>query len=206
MRLVVTKSRRTPSGELHTPELDTPHGEYVTLSYCWGKGSKLFTLNQNNLETFRTQGILVRELPRTFKQAISLARRLAPDVIKYIWIDSLCIIRDSEAHQDSEHETSQMYKGYRNSYINISATAARNGDDGIYAKREPWSLWETEINLNAELVSSYANDDSNADANVDEVVNLDTEPVMAGLSMRTKRRKGILGSKVQRCAVVDPVF
>ena len=200
VRLIVTN----PARRIGKEEVEVPAGSYVTLSHCWGKGSKPFCLQKGNLEDFNTKGIPVRELPRSFREAIRFARRLDPEKIKYIWIDSLCIVQDSDRQEDWEYEASQMYQVYRNSYLNISATAARNGEDGIYAYREPRHLWESEINVNGEIVGLFANQES------DETFGADDDPenptVSSGLSMRDKRRKNILGSKVQRCSVVDPAF
>jgi hypothetical protein len=43
-----------------------------------------------------------------------------------------------------------MYSVYRNSYCNISATAASDSTKGLHCKRDPHNLWEDEINLNTE--------------------------------------------------------
>jgi hypothetical protein len=43
-----------------------------------------------------------------------------------------------------------MYQIYNNSYCNISATAAASSEGGLYSRREPYTLWEDEINLNVE--------------------------------------------------------
>ncbi|KIW02166.1 uncharacterized protein PV09_06649 [Verruconis gallopava] len=153
-------------------------GNYVTLSHCWGKAAKFFSLNTSNIDLFKS-GLDIRELPRTFRQAISFARRLGDDV-NYIWIDSLCIKQDDAA--DWERESVQMYKVYRNSYCNISATAAADGSQGLYSYREPRNLWESEVNVN-------------------------TETNRLGLNKKgDKHAHGHFGSLVRRCRVVDPGF
>ena len=37
---------------------------------------------------------------------------------------------------------------YARSYLNISATASKNSDEGLYRPRDPSTLWEEEVNLN----------------------------------------------------------
>lgn len=76
--------------------------------------------------------------------------------IRYIWIDSLCIIqpvatsnkREAPSEQDWKEQSRDMGKVYRNSYLNISATAAEDGDKGLFIPRRPETLWEDEVNVN----------------------------------------------------------
>lgn len=125
-----------------------PRGEYVTLSHCWGAPSlRIIRLIRENEVAFMTDGIPLKALPLTFRQAIDFARRLSED-IRYIWIDSLCILQDDL--EDWEREGLQMYSVYRNSYCNISATAAGDSTIGLHNKRDPQHLWEEEISLNTE--------------------------------------------------------
>jgi hypothetical protein len=127
------------------PETDPNIWQYVTLSHCWGKQGITRLLKQNKVD-FEKE-IPISELPQTFRDAIEFARRLDRKV-RYLWIDSLCIVQDSK--DDWARESVQMYNVYRNSYCNISATAARDSHQGMYNKseRNPQLLWEDEINLN----------------------------------------------------------
>ncbi|KUJ07008.1 HET-domain-containing protein [Mollisia scopiformis] len=124
---------------------------YVTLSHCWGK-AHFTTLTVDKLASFH-EGIKIEILPRTFQDAIFVARRLSSK-IRYIWIDSLCIMQGSipEAYEDWLRESAQMYQIYRYSYCNLSATAAVDSSVGLFFQREPRDLWETDINLNVEGV------------------------------------------------------
>lgn len=129
---------------------------YVTLSHCWGQ-AKFTTLTEQNLSQFLGRGIKINTLPRTFRDAIYFARRLSKQV-RYLWIDSLCIIQGkSEAqYTDWLRESSQMYLIYRNSYCNISATAATDSERGLFFGRKPRELWEDDINLNVEVSSTFS--------------------------------------------------
>ena len=70
------------------------HAPYVALSYVWGKGEPYMT-KLSNVMLHRLHGGLGRnleELPRVFHDAFNLVRCLG---VRYIWIDSLCIVQDS---------------------------------------------------------------------------------------------------------------
>lgn len=102
---------------------------YATLSHCWGVKEFLKTLSTNIL-SFK-QCIPFEDLPQTFKDAISVARQLG---LRYIWIDSLCIIQDSQA--DWRHESALMASVYSNSYLNIAATASGDSSETFLSARD----------------------------------------------------------------------
>jgi hypothetical protein len=55
-------------------------------------------------------------LPVTYQEAITLTRRLG---LRYIWIDSLCIVQDNK--EDWERESATMADVYANAYLTIGA-------------------------------------------------------------------------------------
>ena len=55
--------------------------------------------------------------------------------IKYIWIDSLCIIQEGDEMKDWVHEASLMQQVYSNSTINISALGATDGSKGLFLEQ-----------------------------------------------------------------------
>ena len=70
------------------------HEPYIALSYVWGKGEPYMT-KLSNIMLHRIHGGLERnlkELPRVFHDAFDVVRCLG---VRYIWIDSLCIVQDS---------------------------------------------------------------------------------------------------------------
>jgi hypothetical protein len=113
-------------------------GPYLTLSHRWGDNT-VYKLTEPKLENFKT-GIHVADLPRTFTQAIEVTRRLQ---IRYLWIDSLCIIQDSV--HDWQIESVQMETVYANSHLNIAATAANNSQEGLFRPRNKGKFWPTEV-------------------------------------------------------------
>lgn len=116
------------SGSPGLDEKDAKDARYLTLSHCWGL-LKIRTLEADELEAMRIN-IELSTLPKTFQDAIRLTRALG---IRYLWIDSLCIIQDRP--KDWFSESTRMCDIYTNSYLNISATAARDGSQGLFFPR-----------------------------------------------------------------------
>jgi len=65
--------------------------KYIALSHCWGKSQNLTTTTAS-LES-RLKSISWNDLPKTYQDAITVTRKLN---LRYVWIDSLCIIQDDE--------------------------------------------------------------------------------------------------------------
>jgi len=63
---------------------------YLTLSHCWGGGKVAMTMTSNFDE--RCAAIPLESLSKVFQEAIHFTRLFG---MRYIWIDSLCIIQDS---------------------------------------------------------------------------------------------------------------
>lgn len=101
-------------------------GLYITLSHCWGAGVHLLLTKQNR------DGLLdeLPSLPKTFAEAVSACRKLG---IRYLWIDSLCIIQDDL--DDWEREASLMHRVYKRAWCNLSAAASRDSSEGLYRER-----------------------------------------------------------------------
>ncbi|KAH8649308.1 heterokaryon incompatibility protein-domain-containing protein, partial [Xylariales sp. PMI_506] len=104
-------------------------GEYVALSYCWGKTPQVKLLKAN-LDDFSKKGVAVSTLPKTIRDSIVATRKLG---IKYLWVDSLCIIQDSV--EDKDKEIVGMAKVYKNATITISAAAATDCGEGFLEDR-----------------------------------------------------------------------
>ncbi|KFY08964.1 hypothetical protein V492_05775 [Pseudogymnoascus sp. VKM F-4246] len=115
------------SVDIYTPPL------YMTLSYTWGSASFL-KLTKSNINVCR-RGSLIRDLPQTFQDMITVARRFS---IRYIWIDSLCILQDSK--EDWEKEASLMRDVYVNSSCNIAAAASVDPHGGLFRSRHIFNI------------------------------------------------------------------
>ena len=95
---------------------------YVALSYVWGRRShdeSPYTTTRANVLTHILHGGLetaVDKLPRTIQDAILLVSRLGE---RYLWIDSLCIVQDSDSSWQLNARA--MHLVYGNAYFTICA-------------------------------------------------------------------------------------
>ena len=77
----------------------------------------------------RKEGIAWSEFSKTFQDGIVITEKLG---LRYIWIDSLCIIQDDL--RDWETETKKMADIYKASKFTIAAAKAKDGESGCFAK------------------------------------------------------------------------
>jgi hypothetical protein len=127
--------------------------EYVALSHCWGQ-AQLYRIHNDDtridLETWMEDQKKLAEIKRkpltttsetleqrlqqipmsTFQDAITFTRGLG---LKYVWIDSLCIIQNSKS--DWEEEAARMADIYKNSYVTIAAESSRDSHEGMFSER-----------------------------------------------------------------------
>lgn len=103
-------------------------GKYATLSYRWGTSPTLTTTSK----TFASheKGIEMGLLPKTLRDAVHVTRKIG---LRYLWIDSLCIIQDSS--DDWTQQASQMHVIYQNAWVTISADSAAGSDSGFLNPR-----------------------------------------------------------------------
>jgi Heterokaryon incompatibility protein (HET) len=120
---------------LHESQNET--AQYICLSHCWGSYRPL-KLEKATLEVFKSR-ISWNSLPLTFQDAISFARKLG---VKYIWIDSLCIIQDDGDNR--ERESANMAAIYHGSLLTLAATRAESSSVGMFA-RIPLEFEEHEL-------------------------------------------------------------
>ncbi|KAK0657597.1 heterokaryon incompatibility protein-domain-containing protein [Cercophora newfieldiana] len=116
------------AGDAAMMRLVETHGtvaRYICLSHCWGK-EQIITTTRSTLKE-RLVEIKTGELPKTFRDAIALTRRLG---VRYIWIDSLCIVQDDL--RDWEVESAKMCDIYSRAYLTIAATHAKDGRGGLF--------------------------------------------------------------------------
>jgi hypothetical protein len=69
------------------------------------------------------------ELTKTIRDAIWITQGLG---LRYLWVDSVCIIQDST--QDWDKESASMASVYGGSTINIAASGAKDGSWGCFLK------------------------------------------------------------------------
>jgi hypothetical protein len=109
-------------------------GSYATLSHCWGNAPDFLKLTSTTMEQLRQWNPTSR-LPQTFQDAARLCYRLH---IKYIWIDSLCILQDGDGSTgDWALHVTEMRTIYSNGVLNIAASRAAASNEGMYTSRDP---------------------------------------------------------------------
>lgn len=99
---------------------------YVALSYVWGAAPVFQTLQSNVNDLMQPQGLPVPSFPKSIRDAMILARDLG---FQYIWIDSICIIQDSE--EDKVQQLRMMDSIYSRASLTIVAAAGSHADAGI---------------------------------------------------------------------------
>ena len=103
---------------------------YITLSHRWTEETDKTKLTRPKLHQYLTC-MPYMDWPATFRQTISIARQLQ---IKYVWIDSLCIIQD---RQDWAVQSQLMHRIYAGGVLNLAAVATPTMADGLQLHRDP---------------------------------------------------------------------
>ena len=105
-------------------------GRYVALSHCWGLSQPSKT-TKSTLSS-HCQGMTVTALPKTFSDAVRVVRSLG---MRYLWIDSLCIVQDDQ--DDWRREAAMMSDIYANAYLTMYAAHSTSCDSGFLEGRAP---------------------------------------------------------------------
>jgi hypothetical protein len=117
------------NARLIVSEENCPQGPYASLSHRWG-GANILKCTTDTIDDLKTK-VPVSALPATFRDALYAIKYLG---IKYIWIDSLCIIQDSTADWTREAQT--MIKVYQRALINLAATRSQGSNMGLFVDRD----------------------------------------------------------------------
>lgn len=91
---------------------------YAALSYCWGGNQSVITELANVQDFFRE--LPISRLQKTIMDAIFTTRKLG---LRFLWIDSLCIIQDPS--EDKFQELATMHEIYTNAYVTIVAASTK---------------------------------------------------------------------------------
>ncbi|RSL80090.1 hypothetical protein CEP51_006819 [Fusarium floridanum] len=131
-----------PSDGSEPPRLITTapgqRGRYITLSYSWGP-TPFFALtpsNKSELERF----IPFDKLSETIKDTIVITRRLN---VRYVWIDSLCIIQGSGEEALPLHATILT----KDSSVNATTSPAHTTSFQQTRRVKTWSISATAATL-----------------------------------------------------------
>lgn len=102
-------------------------GRWIALSHCWGDAwNRPLQTTQANIWS-HLEGIDLKRMPKTFQDAVVVAKAMG---IRYLWIDSLCIVQDDL--KDWKQESRVVGTIYQNATITIAATHSRNSSEGCF--------------------------------------------------------------------------
>ena len=99
-------------------------GQYAALSYIWGGPQPVVTTTQNI--QFHFQELPFSDLGLTIQDAIRVTAGLG---LRYLWVDSLCIIQDSK--QDKAEQITNMKRVFEKAFITIIAASAPSAAAGF---------------------------------------------------------------------------
>lgn len=131
-RLIDVGSLEEPSLRLVETKRDNVlNKQYIALSHPWGDKFKHppFRTLPENIESF-ARSIPENQLPATFKDAVNCTRKLN---IRYLWIDSLCIIQGP--YGDFNAESKRMEGVFSGAYCVLAASRANGQRDGFLSHR-----------------------------------------------------------------------
>jgi heterokaryon incompatibility protein (HET) len=121
---------------------------YVALSHCWGKSKPLKTTKTTIFH--HLEEIPESKLPQTFKDAVLVTRKLG---MRYLWIDSLCIVQDDEI--DWFKEAATMASVYSNAQLTVMGANSSSSEDSFLSSREHQVIIKEETDQDDQQVSFY---------------------------------------------------
>ncbi|EXJ68704.1 uncharacterized protein A1O5_08498 [Cladophialophora psammophila CBS 110553] len=136
-------------GRVRLYETTGERSRYAALSHCWGDQVKLQTTSENYKEFISE--IPWDQIPKTFQDAITFARGLD---LGYIWIDSVCIIQDSE--NDWQTQSAKMKEVYEGAYVTLAATHGAASNAGCFATAEWQPHKIAQVLVGSQLIDLFA--------------------------------------------------
>lgn len=104
-------------------------GRYATLSYSWGdRGFPITTFD--SYQSLK-RGFDAAMMPIAFQDAADITRGLK---IRYLWIDTLCIIQDSPS--DWDNQAARMGYIFEHAAITIAASFSRTPFESLFTDRD----------------------------------------------------------------------
>lgn len=116
------------------------HGRYVALSHRWVSGPMPQWVTTKTVLESRQEPFSLQSLPASIVDAVRVTRKLG---VRYLWVDSLCIIQDSA--EDWDVESSRMAGIYANAHITLFADCGVDDDHGFIFPRNTSSSVEVSV-------------------------------------------------------------
>ncbi|VBB71451.1 Putative protein of unknown function [Podospora comata] len=155
---------------------------YIALSHPWGdsRHNNHFSTTATNVSPRLTSGIAISSLPKTFKDAVSVTRALG---IRYLWIDSLCIVQGPQG--DFETEAQKMETVFSLAYCVIAASSASGTSSGFLSSRPQRKSVALNLSANSGKGDVGDSEDNNAMVYVCEAIdNFQTDVIDGPLNQR----------------------
>ena len=112
---------------VNSNDLEAGKIQYTALSHCWGTRDEGPT--KTTVRNFKAHADQIpwNNLSQAFKDAIKVTNALD---MRYIWIDSLCIVQDDE--KDWQREAARMAGVFGGSDLTIAAADSYNSHVGLF--------------------------------------------------------------------------
>ncbi|KAI1768195.1 heterokaryon incompatibility protein-domain-containing protein [Hypoxylon sp. FL1150] len=125
--------------------MTAPKGqEYVALSYVWGKDTKGI-LTKATLEVLSSP-CSISEDPEAIPKSILDAMRLVRDIgLRYLWVDSLCIIQDDNL--DRVQRMAYMGSIYSHASLVVIAASGKDAHAGLPGVAGNRKIWQYKQNV-----------------------------------------------------------
>ncbi|TEY28612.1 hypothetical protein BOTCAL_1012g00020 [Botryotinia calthae] len=115
----------------------TTQVRYICLSYCWGTDGKLLRTTKENIEQHKGQISIDFDMPLVFCDAISVTRKLG---VRYLWIDTLCIIQDGDNGQNWAEQSTMMGDIFAHAWMTIAAAVPYSCHENLFHPRHNNSI------------------------------------------------------------------
>jgi hypothetical protein len=114
-------------------ESNGEHGKYAALSHRWCEPSTPMLTTTKATLSQHLENIGWDDVPKTLQDAIKISRKLS---IRYLWVDTLCIIEDGDGDDDKQTELPKMGTYYANAFCTIAAASSKNSTESFLQGRD----------------------------------------------------------------------
>jgi hypothetical protein len=101
-------------------ETESKIGSYLALSHRWASHTAACSTTTSNIDMRRNETSWAQDLPKIFLDTLELARRLD---VKFVWIDSICIIQHEDDGDDWQRESVKMADYFQQALLTVAATS-----------------------------------------------------------------------------------
>ena len=104
--------------------------KYAAVSHRWCDKSVPMLVTTKNNYYKHTQGITSSEMPAVLNDSIRVTRNMG---IRYLWMDTLCLIQDDD--KDKEEELPKMGAYYTHAHFTIASSSSRDSRESFLKHR-----------------------------------------------------------------------